>query len=90
MTEQSATGVQVWETYWGALLRDDSSKSNTILYGLKMTRPLTSITNKPQLPTRARVSASLPVAECFCKTGASIGAWKQGNGSVCPTVYCST
>jgi len=39
MTEQLETGVQVWTSYWGELLRDDSSKSNTLLYGFENDSP---------------------------------------------------
>jgi len=39
MTERIGTNVQVWTSYWGALLQDDSSKSKTILYGFENESP---------------------------------------------------
>ncbi|MDD1608582.1 MAG: cupin domain-containing protein [Methylococcaceae bacterium] len=38
MTEQK-TSIQVWTSYWGALLHDDNSKINSIIYGFENESP---------------------------------------------------
>jgi quercetin dioxygenase-like cupin family protein len=39
MIEQLETSVRVWQTYWGKLLHDDNSKSNSIIYGFENVSP---------------------------------------------------
>jgi quercetin dioxygenase-like cupin family protein len=39
MTEQLEITAQVWTSYWGELLHDDTGKSNSVLYGFENESP---------------------------------------------------
>ena len=39
MTTRIETSAQVWSSYWGELLYDDSSKNNSIIYGFENESP---------------------------------------------------